>query len=43
VGEAVKILADVPLSGLAAGPHVLRMTLTADGRSAARDVAFTVR
>ena len=43
VGEAVKVLADVPLAGLAAGPHVLRMTLTSDGRSAARDVAFPVR
>lgn len=43
VGEIVKALADVPLAGLSPGPHVLRVTLTSEGRTAARNVPFVVR
>lgn len=43
VGEAVRVQVGVPLAGLAPGGYVLRVTLTADGRSAVRTVGFAVR
>jgi hypothetical protein len=43
VGDTVTILGEVPLERLAAGPYVLRVTLTAAGRPATREVGFTIR
>jgi hypothetical protein len=43
VGETVKALVDLPLAGLSGGPYVLRVTLGSGGRSATREIGFSVR
>jgi VWFA-related protein len=42
-GSQVRVEGAVPLSGLAAGPYVLRATLSDGSRTATRDVGFAVR
>jgi VWFA-related protein len=43
VGEAVKIQLALPLEGLTPNPYVLRVTLAAEGRSAVREIGFTIQ